>query len=126
MPISSENADKFSIKARRKSFAYAFSGIKDFILKEHNARLHLAATVVVIVIAILLKVNYAEAILLTIVTGLVWICELINTAIEKMIDFITLEKLPPIKYIKDVAAAAVLVAAIVALVTGCLIFIPKI
>ena len=111
------NDEPFSIKARTKSFKYAFSGIRDFIIREHNARLHLAATVVVIVIAILLKVNYAEAILLTIVTGLVWICELINTAIEK---------LPPIKYIKDVAAAAVLVAAIVALITGCLIFIPKI
>ena len=118
--------EHFSIKARAKSFEYAFTGIKDFIIKEHNARLHLAATVVVIVIAILLKVNYAEAILLAIVTGLVWICELINTAIEKMIDFITLEKLPPIKYIKDIAAAAVLVAAIIALITGCLIFIPKI
>ncbi|HQV54346.1 MAG: diacylglycerol kinase family protein [Chitinophagaceae bacterium] len=120
------NDEPFSIKARTKSFKYAFSGIRDFIIREHNARLHLAATVVVIVIAILLKVNYAEAILLTIVTGLVWICELINTAIEKVIDFITFEKLPPIKYIKDVAAAAVLVAAIVALITGCLIFIPKI
>ena len=43
-----------------------------------------------------------------------------------MIDFITLEKLAPIKYIKDIAAAAVLVAAAVALITGCLIFIPKI
>ena len=118
--------EKFSIKARTKSFEYAFSGIKDFIIKEHNARLHFAATVVVIVMAIFLKINYAEAIILTIVTGLVWICELINTAIEKMIDFITLEKLPPIKYIKDIAAAAVLVAVVVALITGCLIFIPKI
>ncbi len=118
--------EHFSIKARRKSFEYAFSGIKDFIISEHNARLHFAATVVVIVIAILLKVNYTEAILLTIVTGLVWICELINTAIEKIMDFITLEKLPKIKFIKDIGAAAVLVAAFIALITGCLIFIPKI
>lgn len=116
----------FSIKARRKSFGYAFSGIKDFIVSEHNARLHFAATIVVIVMAIVLKVNFIEAILLTMVTGLVWICELINTAIEKMMDFITLEKLPKIKYIKDIAAAAVLVAALVALITGGLIFIPKI
>ncbi len=118
--------EKFSIKERIKSFEYALIGIKDFIVREHNARLHLAATVVVIVLAILLKTNFTETILLTIVIGLVWICELINTAIEKMIDFITLEKLPPIKYIKDIAAAAVLVAAIIALITGCLIFIPKI
>jgi len=117
--------DKFSIKARIKSFDYAFSGIKEFILKEHNARLHLIATIFVVVTAFLLKVNYREAILLTIVTGLVWICELINTAIEKMMDFITMEKLPQIKFIKDIAAAAVLVAALVALITGCLIFIPK-
>jgi diacylglycerol kinase len=118
--------EKFSIRARKESFEYAFSGIKDFILREHNARLHLVATVVVVVLAIFLKASYAEIILLTIVTGLVWICEIINTAIEKMMDFITTEKKTQIKFIKDLAAGAVLIAAIVALITGCLIFIPKI
>ena len=59
-------------------------------------------------------------------TGLVWVTEILNTCLEKLADFITLEQHPHIKYIKDLAAGAVLVAAIIAVVTGLLIFIPKV
>ena len=55
----------------------------------------------------------------------VWITEMINTAIEKAMDFITLEKHSQIKLIKDLAAGAVLVASITALITGSIIFVPK-
>ena len=117
--------EPFVLNKRIKSFAHAFRGIKAFIIKEHNARIHAAAIIVVILLAIFLKVDKLEIILLLFVTGLVWICEMINSAIEKMMDFITTEKLPQIKFIKDVSAGAVLIAAIIALTTGCLIFIPK-
>ncbi|HEV7780962.1 MAG TPA: diacylglycerol kinase family protein [Chitinophagaceae bacterium] len=116
---------KFSIRERVKSFRYALNGIGQFFREEHNARIHLAATILMIILAIFLKVSKGEVILLTLVTGLVWAAELLNTAIEKAMDLISVKKDPRIRFIKDVAAAAVLVMAIVALTTGCIVFIPK-
>lgn len=117
---------KFSIRSRIKSFSFAIAGIRTFIRQEHNARIHLAATILVIAAAIGFRVTTLEAAALAIVVSLVWITELLNTCIERMADLITLEKHPSIKFIKDIAAAAVLIASIVAVVVGLLIFIPKI
>ncbi len=66
-----------------------------------------------------------ESSILVVVTGFVWAAEIFNTAIEKIMDYISIDREPEIKFIKDVAAAAVLVAAITAFITGCIIFIPK-
>jgi diacylglycerol kinase (ATP) len=118
--------EKFSIRNRIKSFSYAIAGIREFIRREHNARIHLAATIVVIAAAWALKVSLMEAASLTLVIGLVWITELLNTCIERMADLITLERNPNIKFIKDLAAGAVLVAAATAVIVGLFIFIPKI
>lgn len=111
---------------RGKSFQYAFEGIHAFFRKEPNAVIHLLATLLVIFLSIIFPVNRTEAIALVLATGFVWATELFNTAIEKMLDFMTAERHPSIKFIKDVAAAAVLVAALTALSTGALVFIPKI
>jgi diacylglycerol kinase (ATP) len=117
---------KFSVRSRIKSFSYAIAGIRDFIRREHNARIHVAGTVAVIAAAGVLHVSLTEAVALTIVTGLVWITELLNTCIERMADLVTLEKNSHIKFIKDLAAGAVLVAALTAAIVGLFIFIPKI
>jgi diacylglycerol kinase (ATP) len=117
---------RFSIRSRIRSFRYAIAGIRTFIRREHNARIHLVATVAVIAAAIVFRVSLAEAGALIIVVSLVWITEILNTCIERMADLITLEQNPQIKFIKDIAAAAVLIAAITAVVTGLIIFIPKI
>lgn len=117
---------RFSIRKRIKSFHYAFSGIGKFLQSEHNARLHAIATVVVIAAALYYKVSFAEAAILTITIGFVWVAEMFNTCVEKAMDFISLEEHKEIKFIKDVAAGAVLVAAISALLIGLFIFIPKI
>ncbi len=116
----------FSLRARGQSFKYAFEGIKAFFKEEHNARIHLAATVMVVILSIALPVTIIEIIALTLSIGFVWVAEIFNTAIEKAMDFMSTESDSRIKVIKDLSAAAVLVAAAVALVTGCLIFIPKI
>ncbi|MBS1602025.1 MAG: diacylglycerol kinase family protein [Bacteroidetes bacterium] len=117
---------RFSVRSRIRSFGFAIAGIRTFIRREHNARIHLAATVAVIIAAIVARVSVAEAGALTIVVALVWITEILNTCIERMADLITPDQDPQIKFIKDIAAAAVLIAAITAVVTGLLIFIPKI
>ena len=116
---------KFSFHSRLKSFSYAWSGIRELLVREHNARLHLAATVGVIVASVVFRVSVTEAAVLAVVTGLVWITEMLNTCVEKIMDFIHPEEHPSIKFIKDVAAGAVLAAALSAVVVGLLIFIPK-
>ena len=115
----------FSFRARARSFKYAFEGIKQFVTSEHNAWLHLAATIAAIVLSIATHISRMEWMVLVIVIGFVWVAELFNTAIEKIMDFISVEQHDKIKTIKDLSAAAVLIAAIIALITGCFIFIPK-
>ena len=115
----------FSVKKRIKSFDYAFSGLRLLFETEHNAWLHLVATVVVIVLAVIVKVSSGEGALLATAIGIVWITELFNTCIEKIMDFVSKENHPSIKLIKDVSAGAVLAAAITALAIGCFVFIPK-
>jgi diacylglycerol kinase (ATP) len=119
-------SQKFSIRSRVKSFRYAIAGIGAFIRREHNARIHLVATVGVVIAARVLSVSLLEAVALALVIGLVWVTEMINTCLERMADLISREEHPEIKFIKDLAAGAVLVAAITAVVVGLFIFIPKI
>ena len=109
-----------------QSFAFAFSGIVKFVTHERNGKLHLLATALVIAASFIWSVSAVEIIALSLVTGLVWIAEMFNTCLEKLIDFMTTEKRPELGFIKDMAAGAVLIAALVALLTGLFIFIPKI
>lgn len=108
-----------------KSLGFAINGFLLAFRTEHNLRIHLLATFLVLVGAITISVSFTEAAILCIVTGMVWMAELFNTAIEKLCDFICPEKSAAIKVIKDTAAAAVLASAMVAIGTAGFIFIPK-
>jgi diacylglycerol kinase (ATP) len=81
--------------------------------------------VAVIILASVVELTKPELLALVFAIGFVWVAEMFNTCIERMMDFISTEKRPEIKFIKDLSAGAVLVAAITALVTGGIIFIPK-
>ncbi len=115
----------FSVKARGRSIRYAVNGIVLFFKSEHNAIIHLLITAVVILLSLVLHVSAFETIALVMAIGFVWVAELFNTAIEKTLDFVSMEKSPPIKFIKDLSAAAVLVAVLIAVVVGCIVFIPR-
>jgi diacylglycerol kinase len=117
---------KFNIRSRIKSFKYALEGIASMIRNEHNSRVHLAAAVIVIILGLILKLSLIGWAVITIVTGLVFITELINSAIELLADLIDPEINPKIKRAKDYAAASVLIAAIIAVIAGALVFIPRI
>jgi len=117
---------KFSLQQRGRSLCHALAGLLRFFRSEHNAWLHLAATIVVLVLAMICRLNSTEMVLLVFAVGFVWTAELFNTCIEKTMDFISMEKHPQIKLIKDMAAGAVLVAAITSLIIGLILFIPKI
>jgi diacylglycerol kinase (ATP) len=110
---------------RFKSFVYAFNGIIAFLKSGPHAQIHLAATVIVAALSVFFGLTKMEIIVICFSVGFVWITEMINTAIEKTMDFITLKKHEEIRIIKDIASGSVLVASIVAVIAGLIIFIPK-
>ena len=118
--------NKFSWKARGASFRYAYHGLKSFFRTEHNAWIHGGFTIAALLLSLYYKIEKAEWILLILAMTLVWTMEVMNTAIEKAMDFISTEKHPHIKLVKDLAAAAVLVSAVAAFIIGIIIFLPKI
>ena len=93
---------------------------------EHNAIIHLLATLLLILHVCISPVSVTDAIILVFRTASVWAAELFNTDTEKMMDVVSVEKSQAIKFIKDVSAAAVLITAAAAFCAGCMIFIPKI
>lgn len=116
---------KFSWRGRIKSFTFAFNGIVSFFRYEHNAWIHGIAALLVIAAAFIVKVSSIELTVIIIAIALVWIAEMCNTAIEKIMDHLSPETHPAVKVIKDVAAGAVLVAGFSAFVIGLIIFVPK-
>ncbi len=120
------NNQKFSIKSRFKSFKYAINGLKILIRNEHNSRIHLVAMIIAIVLGIILKISNIEWIAIVIVIGFVFSTEIINSAIEKLADFVSPDYHETIKKVKDLSAAMVLVCALVSLIVGIIVFIPKI
>lgn len=115
----------FSIVARLKSFRYAIAGIIEFIKYEHNAWLHVVSTIAIVVLSFVMKISATEWIAIILCTGFVWMSELMNTVIERIMDHLHPAEHFNVKLIKDMAAGAVLFAAITAFITALIIFIPK-
>lgn len=108
-----------------KSFRYAFWGILTGIRKERNMKIHCCAVVLVVIAGFLFDISLTEWCICLLLFGLVMALELVNTAVEAVVDLVTVERHPLAKIAKDTAAGAVLLAAIIATVIGCIIFIPK-
>lgn len=109
-----------------KSFYYAFSGIVLGFKNERNAQIHFFVMIFVIIFGILLKISLTEWMICIILFGLVIALEYVNTSIESAVDLTTDEYKEKAKIAKDTAAAAVLIATIVSIIVGLIIFIPKI
>ncbi|WP_239617413.1 diacylglycerol kinase family protein [Cohnella mopanensis] len=107
-----------------RSFRQSIAGIAEALRSERHMQFHLAATIIVIILAVWLGVSRLEWLwLLVAITG-VWVSELINTAIERTIDRISPEPHPLAKKAKDTAAGAVLVAALFAVAVGAIVLGP--
>jgi diacylglycerol kinase len=117
--------NKFSLKSRFGSFRFAMNGLLSLLKNEHNSRIHLLAAILAILIGIILKLDHYEWALLIISIGLVFLSELFNSSLESLADLLDPEWNELIMKAKDYSAAAVLISAIVAIVVGGLIFIPK-
>lgn len=105
------------------AFVYAGAGIRHF-LRQRNARIHLLAAVGVVAVAAWLGVSRVEWAALILCIGMVIAAEAFNSAIEAMVDLLSPDIHPSAKTAKDVAAGAVLIAAIAAAVVGVLILGP--
>ncbi|NMD70664.1 diacylglycerol kinase family protein [Bacillus sp. DNRA2] len=109
-----------------KSFSYAIEGIVHAVKMERNLRIHLTFTVLVCLFAVWFSVSITEWLIILLAIGAVISLELVNTALERVVDLVTEEHLPLAKQAKDVAAGAVFVFAIIAVIIGLVIFLPKI
>lgn len=107
-----------------KSFSYAITGIRTALRTERNMRIHLFVSVVVIGCSVFFSISKLEWIFVIAAIGGIFSLELINTAVERVVDLITEEYHPLAKQAKDLAAGAVFVYAIMAVVIGVIIFLP--
>jgi diacylglycerol kinase (ATP) len=108
-----------------RSFGYAFNGIKHATLTELNFRIHLVATLLTVLAGYALHIDYHEWLWVGLCITLVLVTELLNTAIERLTDLVSPNYHPIAGHVKDIAAGAVTVMTLFALITGCVIFLPK-
>lgn len=106
-------------------FSFAWNGIIEALKHERNFQIHIVAAVMVIVIGLIVGLSYVEWAIVLLTIGIVLVAEMVNTAIEKTIDYLKPDIHPAAKQIKDMAAGAVFVAAIVAFIVGIIILLPK-
>jgi diacylglycerol kinase (ATP) len=116
---------EFSIKKRLFSFTFAFKGILHFLKTQHNAWIHAGITLLVMIFGFWLKVSLTEWLFLVFAIGFVFVAEMFNTALELLVDLVSPDFHALAGKTKDVAAGAVLVAAITAALVGIIIFLPK-
>jgi len=109
-----------------RGFAFAFNGIKYTFKTQLNFRVHSFIAIVLAGLCFYLELNKTEWLWIIAATAIVLIAELANTAIETLVDLVSPEYNLKAGLIKDIAAALVLIAAMMALTIGVLILIPKI
>jgi diacylglycerol kinase len=116
---------KFSIPTRIKSFGYALKGILFALKTQPNFLIHLLAIIIVATSGFIFQLSIPEWSLVVLAIGLVLVSEMINTAIEELVNMLSPEYNKKAGLIKDVAAGAVLIAAIISIIIGVIIFLPK-
>ena len=113
-------------KKLRNSFKYAFEGIGEAWKTEQNLKIHFVIMALVIIAGFMFKISAMEWIVCLLLFAIVISLELINTAIETTVDIAMPEINEKAKYAKDIAAGAVLFSAIISVIIGLIIFVPKI
>ena len=115
----------FSPRARAESFRYAFRGIGVMLRTQHNAWIHAVMTVAVVLLGLVLSIAPGEWLAIVLAIVAVWTAEGLNTAFEALCDVASPEFHPQVERAKDVAAGAVLIAAIGATAIAAIVFGPK-
>ena len=107
------------------SFNFAIEGLISALKNEKHMKVHILAAIIIVILAIVINASKVEILIISLSVSFVVITELVNTAVEAIVDLVSPERHPLAKLAKDVAAGAVLVAAINALCVGYLLFYDK-
>lgn len=108
-----------------RSFGFAFTGMKELLKSEQNARIHLFISICVIIAGFVFCISAWEWCVVALCIGLVFAAEAFNTVVEKLVDHLFPHKHETARLAKDIAAGAVLFCALMAVVCGLIIFLPK-
>ncbi|MCB0503508.1 MAG: diacylglycerol kinase family protein [Bacteroidetes bacterium] len=114
----------FTISGRLQSLRHALRGLIILFSEEINARIHLLLGLIAVFLGVLCHINSTEWLLISFSIGWVIFAETVNTAIENLADIVCPDYNYKIGRVKDLAAAAVLIAAITAALVGGFVFIP--
>ncbi|MGC4041867.1 MAG: diacylglycerol kinase family protein [Flavobacterium sp.] len=117
--------DNSFIKGRLKSVGFAVKGAIKLITTEHSVMVQSSLAVIMVIAGFYFKIDRYEWMMQILAFGLVLAVESLNTAVEKIADFIHPEFHSRIGFIKDIAAGAVMFAALAAIAIGLLIYVPK-
>jgi len=108
------------------SFKCAFRGVGEAWISEKSLRIHFYLAFLVIILGFIFQISRTEWLFITMIIALVLTTEMVNTAVEKILDLVCKEANGEVRFIKDLFAAIVLIAALGSLIIGAIIFIPKI
>jgi diacylglycerol kinase (ATP) len=114
------------LTGRLRSFGHGFRGLGVLVRTQHNARIHAVATILVVAAGALARISPADWVLIALAVMCVWATEALNTSIEFLVDLVSPELHPLAAKAKDVAAGAVLVAAIGSLIVAFVVFGPHV
>lgn len=114
------------VKGRLKSLRYAFRGMLILIRSEHSIMVQLGIGILVSIVGFLVGISPTEWILQSICIGMVLAAEGLNTAVEKLCDFVNPDYDPKIGRIKDISAGGVGFAAVMAILVGAIIYAPRV
>lgn len=107
-----------------KTFKYAFQGLKTFFRYDRKATIHLTAAILAVSTGFLLSITRSEWIFISFAIGFVFVCEIINTAIENLVDIVSPDFSVQAGRIKDLMAGAVLISSLTSLAIGLFVYLP--
>ena len=108
-----------------KAFKCAFAGVKHAIVTQRNFKIHLLVALIAMVLSFAFSINTIEFAVVILCIFLVFTAELLNTAIESIVDLVSPEWNELAKHAKDCAAGAVLIVSIMSVIIALIIFLPK-
>ncbi len=113
------------LKGRIKSLKYAFKGAYLLLTTEHSIMVQFSLGIAVIILGFIMDISSIEWMFQLLAIGMVLVAESLNTGIEKLCDFVHIEYHERIGFIKDISAGAATFAAIIAIIIGLIIYVPK-
>lgn len=117
---------KKSLKRFIKSFKFSYDGIKYAFYNEQNIFVMILASIITIILAIIFDITYTERLIIILLMGMVMALELVNTAIEAIVNKVSPEENIYAKVAKDCASGAVGLMSVIAVIIGIMIFLPRI